>query len=260
MLDTLFGRVTAGEVMSPHPLAVSPHLSLLELVDGALLPRAQRAALVTEGDQLLGLISLTGIRQIPREQWAEKPVGLVMVPRHRLAVTSPRQRLSDALSLLVSHNIHQLPVVQGDRLAGMISRETIMRFLEVRWGLGLEEAEEVEKVLSRAGESHREALEGVEQHGLRAKPGARLDAPRIHAEGCFMAWWRTPCKMVALEIWYQPGGANASSSPVKSLDGFTGQHPKEASSRATNGTFSAPLDARARAAASRVHLHSPCSG
>lgn len=151
MLDSLFGRVTVGEVMNPNPLTVQPNISLQELVDQYLLPRAVRAAPVTAGDQLLGLISLTDIRQIPREQWAQTPVWQAMIPRNRLIVASPHQRLSEVLGLMARRNIHQVPVVQGDRLVGMISRDAIMRFLEVRRGLGLEEAEEVEKSLRKAG-------------------------------------------------------------------------------------------------------------
>lgn len=53
---------------------------------------------------------------------------------------------------MATHNIHQLPVMQGERLVGMVSRETIVRFLEVRRGLGLEESERrVDETLQKAG-------------------------------------------------------------------------------------------------------------
>ncbi len=151
MLDSLFGRVTVGEVMNPNPITVPHHISLLELVESYFLPRAMRAAPVVAGEQLLGLISLTDVRQIPREQWSQIPIWQVMVPRNRLIVTTPQQRLSEALGLMARHSIHQVPVVQDERLVGIISRETIMRFLEVRRGLGLEEAQEVEERLRKAG-------------------------------------------------------------------------------------------------------------
>lgn len=152
MLDTLFGRATVGEVMNPNPLTVPASLSLLELVESYLLPRALRAVPVTQGDQVLGLVSLTDIRHVPREQWGQVLVGQVMMPRQRLAVAAPQQRLSEAMGAMARRNIHQLPVMQQERLVGMVSRETIVRFLEVRRGLGLEEAkEEVEEQLRQAG-------------------------------------------------------------------------------------------------------------
>jgi Zn-dependent protease/CBS domain-containing protein len=151
MLETLFGRVTVGEVMNPAPLTVSPSLSLLDLVENNLLPRSLRAVCVTQDDHLVGLISLTEIRQVPRDQWPQTPIWQVMVPRNRLSVAVPQQRLSEAMEVMARRNIHQLPVVQEERLMGMVSRETIVRFLEVRRGLGLEEAEE------RVGEHLRKA-------------------------------------------------------------------------------------------------------
>jgi CBS domain-containing protein len=52
---------------------------------------------------------------------------------------------------MVRNNIHQLPVVEGERPVGIISRETIIRFLEVRRGLGLEETQGLEERLRKAG-------------------------------------------------------------------------------------------------------------
>lgn len=151
MLETLFGRVTVGEVMHPVPLTILPNLSLLDVVEQFLLPRSLRAVCVTEGDHLVGLVSLTEIRQIPRDQWQQTPIWQVMVPRNRLFVAAPQQRLSETMEIMAQRNVHQLPVVQEDRLVGMVSRETIVRFLEVRRGLGLEEAEEhVEEQLRQA--------------------------------------------------------------------------------------------------------------
>ncbi len=151
MLDTLFGRVTVGEVMNPVPLTVLPDLSLLELVERYLLPRSLRAVCVTQDSHLVGLVSLTEIRQVPRDQWQHTPIWQVMVPRNRLFVAVPQQRLSEAMGMMAQQNIHQLPVVQEERLAGMVSRETIIHFLEVRRGLGLAEAEErVEEQMGKA--------------------------------------------------------------------------------------------------------------
>ena len=39
---------------------------------------------------------------------------------------------------MVARDVNQLPVVADGRLVGVLSREDIMRFLEIRRGLGLE--------------------------------------------------------------------------------------------------------------------------
>ncbi len=56
----------------------------------------------------------------------------------RLHVVSPQQSLNEVLPLMVARDVNQLPVVADDRLVGVLSREKIMHFLEIRRGLGLE--------------------------------------------------------------------------------------------------------------------------
>ncbi len=141
-LEALFGRTTVGELMNPTPVTVLPGLTIEQLVERCFLPYALRAAPVVQDGQLTGLVSLTDIRRIPREQWGQMPVGQVMVPRERLHVVAPRQPLSDAAELMGRYSIHQVPVVQDGNLLGMISRDAIIRFLEIRRGLGLQEAEQ----------------------------------------------------------------------------------------------------------------------
>lgn len=150
-MESLFGHATVGEFMNPGPVTVAPSLSVQQVVEEKLLPYGLRAVSVVEGDQLTGLISLTDIRRIPREQWEQVTIGQAMVPRQRLHVATPQQLLSDVVTLVSRYSIHQVPVVLGERLVGMVSRDAIVRFLEVRQGLGLQEAEqEAEEHLRQA--------------------------------------------------------------------------------------------------------------
>jgi Zn-dependent protease/CBS domain-containing protein len=136
MLQSMLRGVTVGEVMNPAPITVPANISLQELVDNYFLPRGLRSALVIQDDQLAGLITLSDIRHVPREQWGLVPVSHVMIPLDRLHVVSPQQNLNDVLPLMVSRDVNQLPVVQNGRLVGVLSRDEIMRYLEVRRSLG----------------------------------------------------------------------------------------------------------------------------
>jgi predicted transcriptional regulator len=136
MLQSMLRGVTVGEVMNPSPITVPANSSLQELVDNYFLPRGLRSALVIQDDQLAGLITLSDVRHVPREQWGQVPVSHVMIPLDRLHVVSPQQNLNDVLPLMVSRDVNQLPVVQNGRLVGVLSRDEIMRYLEVRRSLG----------------------------------------------------------------------------------------------------------------------------
>jgi CBS domain-containing protein len=138
MLDTVFKGVNVGQIMNSSPVTVPANISLQRLVDEFLLPHGWRSAFVMQADQLAGLITLSDIRHTPREQWGQTPVGHVMTPVERLHVVSPQQKIREVVPLMVAQNVNQLAVVQDGRLVGVLSREDVMRSLEIRQSLGLD--------------------------------------------------------------------------------------------------------------------------
>ncbi len=137
-IESAFSGVTVEQVMNTNVMTVPANISLQKLVDEYFLPQGLRSALVLQGDQLAGLITLSDIRHVPREQWSQTPVGYIMVPVDRLHVVTPQQSMKDVLPLMNGHDINQLPVVVDGRLVGVLSRDAVLRSLEVRQRLGLD--------------------------------------------------------------------------------------------------------------------------
>ena len=140
MLESMLRGVTVGEVMNPTPTLVPANISLQQLVDQYFLPQGLRSALVMQADQLAGLITLSDIRHVPREQWGQVTVGHAMIPLERLHVVQPQQSLNDVLPLMAGRDVNQLPVVQNGAVVGVVSRDAIVHYLEVRRSLGLSAA------------------------------------------------------------------------------------------------------------------------
>jgi Zn-dependent protease/CBS domain-containing protein len=136
-LESVLRGVTVGEVMNPTPATVPANISLQQLVDTYFLPKGLRYALVMQADQLVGLMTLNEIRHIPREQWGQVPISSAMIPLERLHVVSPQQSLSDVLPLMAGRDVNQLPVVQNGALVGIVGRDAVVHYLEVRRSLGL---------------------------------------------------------------------------------------------------------------------------
>ena len=139
-IDTIFHGVTVEQVMNPNPVTVPANISLQRLVDEYFIPQGLRSALVMQGDLLAGLITLSDIRHTPREEWAKTPIGLVMVPLDKLHVIAPKQSLKEVLALMSTEDVNQLPVVQDGHLVGVLSRDAVIRSLEIRRSLGLDRA------------------------------------------------------------------------------------------------------------------------
>lgn len=138
--DTLFNGVTVEQMMSRNTTTVPANISLQRLVDEYFLPQGLRSAFVLQGDQLGGLITLSDIRHVPREQWGQTPVGYAMKPVDQLHAVTPQQPLRDVLPLMNSRDVNQVPVVQDGRLIGVVSRDAVLRSLEVRRSLGMDQA------------------------------------------------------------------------------------------------------------------------
>jgi Zn-dependent protease/CBS domain-containing protein len=142
MLQSLFRGVSVAQVMGPVPQPVPADASLRDLVDHYLLPRGQRTAPVYQGDSFAGLITLADVKAVPRAQWDQTPVADAMVPVEKLHVVRPQQRMSDILPLIAQADVNQLPVMQDGRLVGMLTRDAIVRYLDIRQGLGLQPPQE----------------------------------------------------------------------------------------------------------------------
>lgn len=137
-LDTAFRGVTVGQIMNTNTMTVPANISLQRLVDEYILPQGLRSALVMQGDQLAGLITLSDIRHVPREEWAQTPVGFTMIPAERLHTVTPQQSLREVLPLMTGQDVNQLPVVQDGKLVGVLTRDAIIRALEVRRSLRID--------------------------------------------------------------------------------------------------------------------------
>jgi CBS domain-containing protein len=85
----------------------------------------------------MGLMTLHDVKAVPREQWTTETVRKAMTPFDRLKWVSPDEELSSVLKILTEDNINQVPVVQNNEVVGMVSREHLLNFVNIRSGLGM---------------------------------------------------------------------------------------------------------------------------
>ena len=55
-----------------------------------------------------------------------------VVPVERVITVAPETGVIAALRLMQQHDIHQLPVLEHDRVVGMVTRSDVLRRIEVR--------------------------------------------------------------------------------------------------------------------------------
>lgn len=122
------------DAMEPDPQTIGPDVSVADAVFTHLLYGNGRAVAVCEGDRIVGIITLTEVKPIARERWAEVSVREAMTPTPFQSV-GPDDPLHEALSLLDEHSINQALVLDNERLVGTLNRASAMRYLHSNRGV-----------------------------------------------------------------------------------------------------------------------------
>ncbi len=145
-LEARLRGVTVEKLMNRLPITAGPNTRISELIDDYVLQRGIRAVPVVDEDgALLGMITLSEMRSVPRERWSETPARFAMLRATDLRTAVPRASAADALRAMAEHDINQMPVVENGHLVGLISRGHVIRFLQVREELGLTGQDEEER-------------------------------------------------------------------------------------------------------------------
>lgn len=138
LLETALEGRYVEEIMNTHPVTIPATLSLQKAVNDCFLPHGCRGAFVIQANQLVGLLTLRDLCQTHQEQWEATTVRQVMIPLPQIHAVAPHQSVHEVLSLLVTREVNQVPVVKGSQLVGVVSWEDLLRFVEVRRMLGVE--------------------------------------------------------------------------------------------------------------------------
>lgn len=121
--------------MTAHVYTASPATTIAEALTVTRRHRIRHLP-VLEGDKLVGLVTDRDLRLAMPPIWAEqreelhailhnKQVGEVMVSP--IITTTPDTPIEDAARRLYEHRIGCLPVLEGDRLVGILTETDVLR-------------------------------------------------------------------------------------------------------------------------------------
>jgi Zn-dependent protease/CBS domain-containing protein len=130
-LETILGKLRARDVMHVEFDTVTPGLSLQDVVDDHMLARGDRAVVVSHGDSVLGILTVTDIRRVPRHEWASTPVQGAMTARDKVATVTADAKATDVLRLVSERRIHQVPVIDEGRMVGIVTRRELLDRLQL---------------------------------------------------------------------------------------------------------------------------------
>ncbi len=121
---------TVGEIMSRECTLLPAQLTLDVFVEEYLLHSTRRCYTVGSGGQMVGLVAINNVREVPREEWRTTRIADVVVPLAKLRTVTPDTPLWDALQHMTTDGVNQLPVLDSyGNLVGMLSRDNLITFL-----------------------------------------------------------------------------------------------------------------------------------
>jgi Zn-dependent protease len=133
--DVLAGH-HVSEVMSRDYTPIPAGATLQHLVDDHILGAGRRCFMVTQDDEIVGLLTLHDVRAVPRAEWASTTVTQAMVPSPQLKRVGPETELWAALEEMDRDGVNQLPVMVNGHCQGMLNRDDVITYLRTRRELG----------------------------------------------------------------------------------------------------------------------------
>jgi Zn-dependent protease/predicted transcriptional regulator len=132
----------ASDVMSQEIPTIGRETSLEEY-GKQVLRTGRRCHLVISNGRLLGMMNVHALNTVPHKEWPVTSVQAAMVPRDKLLWAAPDQPLLPLLERMLAADVNQVPVVTGnvddvwgDRVVGMVTRESILRVIQTHVEVG----------------------------------------------------------------------------------------------------------------------------
>jgi Zn-dependent protease len=116
-----------GDLMVRDPVTASPDQTLDDFLDRVAWSSRHTAYPVVDGGRALGMIPFRCFSDVPRAEWRTRRVADCMVARDALPTLRPDDDLGAAVAALRRSGLGRTLVLDGDRLAGLLSISDVAR-------------------------------------------------------------------------------------------------------------------------------------
>lgn len=136
MVQGLMVGHKVSEAMETACSHVPENTSVQNLIDREVLAHGRQCFVVDRGDHAVGLLTLHDMKLIPRPAWTTTSAAQAMVPIEKLSKLDSNAELWTAMETMGRNAISQMPVMQGDKLVGLLSTGDIVKYLQTLQQVG----------------------------------------------------------------------------------------------------------------------------
>lgn len=122
----LMTQILVSDAMNPNVVTLAT-TDAVETANKIMLEKGFRGIPVVEAEKVVGIVTLSDVLRIPREQMASTPIGSLMT--QNLLVVHSDESLLSALERMTNNGVGSLPVVsrESGRLLGIVTMTDILR-------------------------------------------------------------------------------------------------------------------------------------
>ncbi len=122
--------IKVSQVMSRDLESVPGKLTITQLIEEKFLPSGKHLFLIADNGLPRGMVSLHEVTAVPRKDWDTTHIEQVMTPWERLIHIRADMGLASAMDAMEFSKVSLVPVVQDNQIAGLLTREQILRHLK----------------------------------------------------------------------------------------------------------------------------------
>ena len=120
--------ISVRDIMSSPVQSIALEMTLEELKELMFREKHRRYPVMSD-EALVGIVTLTDLQRVPEAERAHTRVDQVMA--RNLYLIGPPEEASTAMKMMNEMQIRRLPVIDEGRLVGIVSREDLVRAIEL---------------------------------------------------------------------------------------------------------------------------------
>lgn len=114
-------------IMTPNPITVNPDQTVSEVKSILMTHRIHHVPVAEEG-RLVGIVTTYDLWQMGKSFDDYDKIKVKDIMTEKIAKLSPNAKIGTAAELFLSNRFHAIPIVDGERLVGIVTSFDVMRY------------------------------------------------------------------------------------------------------------------------------------
>jgi len=129
--------IEAEDVMTREFAIIPAQYTIRRLIREVVLIKSLHYVLIVENDRLQGILTLKQIKKALRKGKADALVIDFMTPYSQMRTAFRQQAANELYDDMYQQNIEYVPIVEGEKVVGVVKMRALMNAYKIRSGFGL---------------------------------------------------------------------------------------------------------------------------